>query len=96
MPEIVRKNGPKRSSRSACGTARMKKLIGIYTFGFEAGHPVPLELMEHQCEFSLRMLKEGRADGLIFEANSMVGMRMDSELRLRDRIERNKNTYIPD
>ena len=61
-----------------------EKMIGVYLFVFTGGHSVPLELMEHQCNFALQMLKEGRADGIIFKANSSMGMRMDSELWLRD------------
>lgn len=73
-----------------------KKMIGIYLFDFAAGHPISTELMEHQCNFALRMLKEGRADGIIFEANSVMGMRMESELWLREWIEANKYTPIPE
>lgn len=73
-----------------------KKMIGIYMFDFEAGHPISVELMEHQCNFALRMLKEGRIDGVIFEANSTMGMQMESEMWLRKWIEENKNTVVPD
>lgn len=73
-----------------------KKMIGIYMYDFAAGHPVPNELMEHQCNFALRMLKEGRIDGIIFEANSVMGIGLTSELWLRDWIEKVKNTEVPD
>ena len=72
-----------------------KKMIGVYLFDFSGGHPVPLDRMEYQCNFALRMLKEGRADGIIFEANSIMGMGMDSELWLRDWIEAHKSDPIP-
>ena len=71
-------------------------MIGIYMFDFEAGHPISLELMAHQCNFALQMLKEGRIDGIIFEANSTMGMQMESEMWLRRWIEENKNTQVPD
>ena len=73
-----------------------KKMLGIYMYDFSGGHPVPNELMEHQCNLGLRMLKEGRIDGMIFEANSIMGVRMESELWLRSWIEENKNTPVPD
>ena len=73
-----------------------QKLLGIYMYDFEARHPVPVELMAHQCEFGLRMLREGRIAGMIFEANSVMGLRMESELWLRDWLEKNKNTPVPD
>jgi len=73
-----------------------KKLLGIYMFDFREGMPVTNELMEHQCEFGLRMLKEGRLDGMIFEANSTMGIGLPSEYWLREWVEKNKNTPIPD
>lgn len=73
-----------------------KKMIGIYMFDFPAGRSIPIELMEHQCNFALQMLKEGRIDGIIFEANSTMGMRMESELWLRQWIEKHKFDEVPD
>ena len=73
-----------------------KKLLGIYMFDFTTGKAVPNELMEHQCELGLRWLKEGRIDGMIFEANSLMGFGLPSELWLRDWIKKVKYTEIPD
>lgn len=73
-----------------------KKMIGIYMFDFPNRCSIPIELMEHQCNFALRMLKEGRIDGIIFEANSVMGIGLESELWLRNWIEENKNTVVPD
>ena len=73
-----------------------KKLLGIYMYDFPAKSPVPTELMEHQCELGLRLMKEGRLDGMIFEANSVMGVGLSSELWLREWMEKVKNTEIPD
>ena len=73
-----------------------KKMIGIYLFDYTAGHPVPIDLMEHQCNFALKMLKEGRIHGMIFLGNSTMGMRMESELWLREWIKEHKYTVVPD
>ena len=73
-----------------------KKLLGIYMYDFPTKSPVPTELMEHQCELGLRLMKEGRLDGMIFEANSVMGVGLSSELWLREWMEKVKNTEIPD
>lgn len=73
-----------------------KKLLGIYMFEFSTRRPIPIDLMEHQCELGLRLMKEGRLDGMIFEANSVMGIGLESELWLRKWIMRNKLTEVPD
>lgn len=73
-----------------------KKLLGIYMFDFPNGRPLTEEQMEHQCELGLKWLKEGRLDGMIFEANSVMGVRLKSEKWLRQWVEKVKYTEIPD
>ena len=73
-----------------------KKMLGIYMYDFPSAIPVPNDLMEHQCEFGLRLMKEGRLDGMIFETNSVMGCGLASEKWLREWIDKVKNTEIPD
>ncbi len=73
-----------------------KILIGIYMYDFSQRKPVPVELMELQCEYALSLLKEGRIDGMIFEANSVMGVGLESEKWLRDWTERVQYTVVPD
>lgn len=73
-----------------------KKLLGIYMYDFPSGMPVPAGLMEHQCELGLRLMREGRLDGLIFEANSVMGAGLPSERWLTDWVRRVKDTEVPD
>lgn len=75
---------------------RVRKVLGIYMFDFTTGEGVPLDMMEHQCEFGLRMMKEGRMDGLMFEANSVMGVGLESEKWLCDWIDRVKYMEVPD
>jgi hypothetical protein len=42
------------------------------------------------------MLREGKLDGMIFEANSVMGVGLSSERWLRNWIENVKYTEIPD
>lgn len=65
-----------------------KKMLGCYMFDFPSGDPVPLDLMEHQCELGRRLIHEGRLDGMIFEANSVMGVGLPSEYWLREWIAR--------
>ena len=73
-----------------------KLLLGIYMVDFPTGQPLSDEQMEKQCEFGLSQLKSGRLDGMIFEANSVMGVGFSSERWLRNWIENVKYTEIPD
>lgn len=73
-----------------------KILLGIYMVDFPTGMPLSDEQMEKQSEFGLSQLKAGRLDGMIFEANSVMGVGFSSELWLRNWIDRVKYTEIPD
>ena len=73
-----------------------KIMLGIYMVDFPTGLPLSDEQMEKQCEFGLSQLKSGRLDGMIFEANSVMGVGFSSEKWLRNWIDKVKNTEIPD
>ena len=73
-----------------------KKLLGIYLYDFNSRKAVPNELMEHQCKVALRLLKEKKIDGMVFEANTVMGVGLPSELWLRKWLEEVKYTEIPD
>jgi len=79
--------------------AGKKIMLGIYMFDFFdpiVAHPIRNELMEVQCELALRLLKEGRIEGIIFEANSVMGVGLESEKWLREWIDKVKYTEVPD
>ena len=73
---------------------RQKKLMGIYIYDFPNQRPVPLDLMEHQCELALRLLREGRLDGMIIEDNYTMGVGFSSELWLRQWLEKVKHIEL--
>ncbi len=73
-----------------------KIYLGIYLYDFYHYKPVPDDLMEFQCELGLQWLKEGRIEGMVFETNSVMGVRLPSELWVRDWIQRVKDTEVPD
>ena len=65
-------------------------------YDFYNRRPVSNEYMELQCSYALELLKAGRIDGMIFEANSTMGAGLPSEYWLREWVERVKNTEVPD
>ena len=72
-----------------------KKLyLGVYIYDYMSGEPIPNDLMEHQCEFGLKMLKEKQIDGMIFLTNCVMGIGLPSEYWLREWIEKNKNIEL--
>ena len=73
-----------------------KIMLGIYMFDFPSGTALTDKQMEDQCEFGLRMLREGQLDGMIFEANSVMGIGLPSEKWLKNWIDKVKYTEIPD
>lgn len=85
----------KRYERIEKEFPRHQKMLGIYMYDFANRQPVELSLMEHQCELGLRLMQEGRLDGMIFEANSVMGVGLPSELWLRDWLKTAKHTKVP-
>lgn len=73
-----------------------KLLLGIYLYDFYNRRPVSIENMELQCNYGLQLLKEGRIDGMIIEANSTMGAGLPSEYWLRDWLKEVKNIEVPD
>ncbi len=49
-------------------------MLGLYMFDFGNKAPVPVDLMEHQCETGLNWLKQGRIEGLIFLGNTVADL----------------------
>jgi hypothetical protein len=52
--------------------------LGLYIWDFHNRKPVPLELMQHQCELGLKWLKECRIHDMIFLANTVLDVGLPS------------------
>lgn len=74
----------------------LKLMLGIYMYDFKNRKPISDDMMEMQCNYALELLKEKRIEGVIFHANTVMGVNMTSEHWLRRWITENKNTAIPD
>jgi len=52
--------------------------LGMYLWDYPNSRPVPLELMQHQCELGLKWLKEKRVQELIVLANTVLDVGLPS------------------
>jgi len=52
--------------------------LGLYIFDFHNTKPVPVELMQHQCELGLKWLRAGRIHDMIFLANTLLDVGLPS------------------
>lgn len=55
-----------------------RKILGLYMYDYGTGRPMPVNLMEMQCEMGLRWLKEGRIGGMIFLASCICDLGLDA------------------
>ena len=55
-----------------------RKILGLYMYDYGAGKPMPVDLMEMQCEMGLRWLREGRIEGMIFLASCICDLGLDA------------------
>ncbi len=54
------------------------KLLGLYMWDYGLHQPMPLNLMEKQCEAALKWLREGRIDGMIFLASCICDLELEA------------------
>lgn len=71
-----------------------KRYVGVYLYRYGIGEPTSNEYLAQQCEFGLQMLKEGRADGIIFLTNCVMGVGLPSEYFIRDWIDNVKDQEL--
>lgn len=86
---------PERFQQAEEACPKHKKLLGIYMYDFTTREAVDMELMKFQCEYGLEMLKAGRVEGLVFEANSVMGIGLPTEEYLREWIAQTRYVEVP-
>ena len=86
---------PERFQQAEEACPNHKKLLGIYMYDFTTREAVDMELMKFQCEYGLEMLKAGRVEGLVFEANSVMGIGLPTEEYLREWIAQTHDVEVP-
>lgn len=55
-----------------------RKVLGCYMYNYGDGKPMPVSLMESQCETGLRWLQEGRIEGMIFLASCICDLGLEA------------------
>ncbi|MBI4553641.1 MAG: hypothetical protein HY710_15355 [Candidatus Latescibacteria bacterium] len=55
-----------------------RKVLGCYMWDYGNRKPMPVALMEHQCQLGLRWLREGRIEGMIFLASCICDMGLET------------------
>ena len=59
-------------------TPSPRKILGCYMYDYGDRQPIPVELMQHQCEIGLQWLRDGRIDGMIFLASCICDLELDT------------------
>lgn len=57
---------------------KSQKLLGLYMWDYGLHQPIPINLMEKQCNTALRWLKEGRIRGMIFLASCICDLDLEA------------------
>ncbi|MCX6991942.1 MAG: hypothetical protein NT011_02245 [Kiritimatiellaeota bacterium] len=68
--------------------------LGLYMWDYHNCKPVPVNLMKHQCELGLKWLQEGRIHEMIFLANTMLDLGLESAEFAREWIARVGNQPV--
>jgi len=55
-----------------------RKVLGCYMWDYGTGKPMPLDLMQQQCEAGLRWLRQGRIEGMIFLASCICDLELEA------------------
>ena len=55
-----------------------RKTLGCYFFDFTEKQPLPISAMKFQCEMGLKLLHEGKIEGLVFLGNSVEDLGYES------------------
>jgi len=54
------------------------KVMGCYLWNYGEKKPIPVSLMERQCELGLKWLKSGKIDEMIFLSNNVVDLGLEN------------------
>ena len=59
-------------------TPGKSKVLGCYMWDWAAAQPIPVKVMQRQCELGLRWLREGRIEGMIFLASCICDLELET------------------
>ena len=55
-----------------------RKVLGCYMWDFGTGNPMPISLMQKQCDLGLQWLRKGRIAGMIFLVSAICDMNLEA------------------
>ena len=58
--------------------ANSRRVLGCYMWDYGGRQPMPLDLMERQCELGRQWLRQGRIHGLIFLASCICDLELEA------------------
>lgn len=59
-------------------TPNGRRSLGLYMWDYGEKRPIPLDLMEHQCEVGLKWLKAGRVESLMFLGSYLCDLDLEA------------------
>jgi hypothetical protein len=59
-------------------TPRCGRMLGCYLWDYGQKKPMPLDLMQEQCELGLEWLQQGRIEGMIFLASCICDLELEA------------------
>ena len=71
-----------------------KKMLGVSLFDFKNYRPVPLQLLDFMMGYGMNVMSTGRADGMVFGTNTVMGVGFETDGYLRQWIKNNGNKEI--
>ena len=57
---------------------RARKVLGCYMWDYGDEKPIPLSLMQQQCQLGLEWLRTGRIEGMIFLASCICDLNLEA------------------
>lgn len=71
-----------------------RKMLGVSLFDTKNYRPTPLQLLDFNLRYGLKVVKTKRADGIVFGTNTVMGVGFETDSHLREWIKNNENTEI--
>ncbi len=71
-----------------------KKMLGVSLFDFKNYRPVPLQLLDFILGYGVNVISTGRADGMVFSSNTVMGVGFETDSYLREWIKNNGSKKI--
>jgi hypothetical protein len=65
-------------ARAESAVPESRKVLGCYMWDYGTNTPMPVEIMQRQCELGLKWLEEGRIEGMIFLASCICDIGLEA------------------